>query len=174
MHGLLQTADYARTRIAAAQWIRPEQIDRAVRIRLDRQRILDRASFIFYLHEQALRLHVGSAAIMQEQMLKLVLAAALDQVTIRVVPAAAGVRSAFGGPFALFEYSEYPPLVYLDNCTTGLFVDEKEFVAPFRELLPAISEVALDEGQSRQMIAALASEYDQRSYPDGRLEEEQL
>lgn len=177
--GLLQTADYARTWITRPQWLSPDEVDEGVRIRMERQRILDvpyPAMFRFFVHEQALRLEVGSAAIMHEQMLKLVLVAALDHVVIRVVPTRAGVRSAFGGAFVLFEYRQCPPLVYLDTYKTGLFLEDKEYVDSFRELVPAISEVALDEGQSRELIAALAGRYDLRSARDvdDRLEEEHL
>jgi hypothetical protein len=179
VHGLLQTEDYAHARIAATPLLGPEEIQQGVRVRMDRQRVLDRqfpAEFVFFLHEQALRLEVGSLAIMHEQMLKLVLVAALAHVTVRVVPSSAGERSAIGGSFRLFEYAQYPPLVYLDNTTTGLFLEDKEYVESFRELVPAISEVALDERQSRELIAALASEYDQRGTRDAddRLEEEQF
>jgi transcriptional regulator with XRE-family HTH domain len=177
--GLLQTFDYARARIAGAAWMKPKEIDHAVRIRQVRQEILSvpyPARFTFFVHEQALYLEVGSKAIMHEQMLNLVLLAALDHITFRVVPKSAGERSAFAGAFRLLEYAEYPPLVYLDNTTTGLFLEDKEYVDPFRELVPVIAEVALDEGQSREMIAALAGQYDLRSARDAgdRLEEEQL
>jgi transcriptional regulator with XRE-family HTH domain len=179
VHGLLQTAGYARARISGAAWMDRSQIDQAVRIRLRRQEILDPphpTRFMFFMHEQALRLEVGSAAIMHEQMLKLVLFAGLDHISIRIVPSSARARSAFGGPFRLFEYREYQPLVYLDNTTTGLFLEDKEYVEPFRVLASAISEVALDEGQSRELIATLAGRYDLRSARDAddHLEEKQL
>jgi transcriptional regulator with XRE-family HTH domain len=175
VHGLLQTADYARILIERPQWRDRDGVDQGVRIRLLRQKILDArhpAKFGFFLHEQALRLEVGGSAIMHEQMLKLLLVGALDHVMIRVVP----TGSAFGGAFTVFEYKHCPPLVYLDTYRTGLFLEDKEFVDPFRELVSVISEVALDEGQSRELIAALAGKYDLRSARDAddRLEEEQL
>jgi transcriptional regulator with XRE-family HTH domain len=177
--GLLQTTDYARTCIAAERWRSLASVDHCLRIRLERQRVLNgrgSATFVFFLHEQALHVEVGSSAIMHEQMLNLVLLTALPHVIVRVVPWSAGERSAFGQAFRLFEYTQYPPLVYLDTYKTGLFLEDKEFVDPFRNLVPAISEVALDEGQSRALIASLASKYDQGSERDAddRLEEEQL
>jgi transcriptional regulator with XRE-family HTH domain len=175
VHGLLQTADYARILIGRPQWLDRVGVDQRVRIRMLRQKILDAsrpATFRFYLHEQALHLEVGSSKVMHEQMLKLVLVAALDHVTIRVVPSV----SAFGGAFTLFEHQGYPPLVYLDTYKTGLFLEDQEFVDPFRELVPVVAEVALDEGQSRELIADLAGEYELRSARDAteRLEEEQF
>lgn len=175
VHGLLQTADYARARIAAERWRTPEEVDECVRIRLQRQRILHLprpARFTFFLQERALRLRVGSAAVMHEQLLKVVLLSALSHVTVRVVPPSV----TFGGSFHLFEFAEHRPLVYLDNHATGLFLEDREYIEPYRTLIPAISEVALDGGQSRELIAALASEYDRGSERDAGdpMEEEQL
>jgi hypothetical protein len=178
--GLLQTEDYARARIAAEHWRSPEDVESCVRIRMDRQRVLypsRPAQFIFILHEQALHHTVGSAPIMHEQLLNLVLLTLLEHVTVRVVPSSAGEPWSFGGPFRLFEYTEHRPLVYLDAHASGLFLEDKDFVEPYRTLVPAFSEVALDEGQSRQLIATRASAYDdQRSERDGGhcLEEEQF
>jgi Domain of unknown function (DUF5753)/Domain of unknown function (DUF397)/Helix-turn-helix domain len=163
VNGLLQTADYARTWIASEGWRTPEDVERCVDIRLERQRILRvprPARFTFFVHEQALRLEVGNAAVMHDQMLKIVLLAALDHVTVRVLPLSAGKRSTFRGPFQLFEYAQHRPLVYLDSYSTGLFLEDREYVDPFRTLVPALSEVSLDGGQSRELIATLASEYD--------------
>ena len=177
--GLLQTTDYARACIAAERWRSPENVEECVRIRMDRQRILDvlhPATFTFFVHEEALRLEVSGPRIMHEQLLKLLLVSALSHVSLRIVPWSAGEHSAFGGPFCLFEFAEYPPLAYMDTYKTGLFLEDKEFIEPFRQLVSDMSEVALDEGQSRELIASLASEYDLRSARDAddHLADEQL
>lgn len=179
VHGLLQTADYARAWIATERWRSPESVQECVDIRMRRQRILHLerpARFTFFVHEQALLLQVGGPKVMHEQMLQIVLLAALDHVTVRVVPWAAGEHSAFGGSFQLLEYAEHRPLVYLDNYATGLFLEDQEYVKPYRTLLRTIADVALDEGQSREVIAALANVYDRGSERNAghRVEEEQL
>lgn len=164
--GLLQTQGYARALIARTPGWSQETIEAAVRLREERQEILHRPSpgrFTFYVHERALRLRVGSAAIMHDQLLKLVLLAALPHVTLRVLPEIAGDRAVFGGSFRLFEYREHNPLVYLDHPWTGLFIEEPDFVAGYRKLLPRISSVARDEGQSRVLAAELADALDRRS-----------
>jgi len=172
--GLLQTPAYARIMIGREPWRTPEEVEACVRIRLERQRIMQRqlpARFTFFVHEQALRWQVGDPAVMHDQMLKLVLLAALDHVKVRVVPE----PTAFGGEFYLFRYQDHPSLVYLDSPSTGLFLEDKEFVEPYRRLTSDIAKVALDEGQSREFIAELANEYDRGSESDvgDRVEEEQ-
>jgi len=178
--GLLQTPAYARARITQRANT-PEEVEPLVRIRMERQAILHRrnpACFVYFVHEQALRLRVGSAEIMHEQLLNIVLMAALDHVTLRVVPADAGERSLFGGPFMLMEFRNHGPLVYLDSVRSGFFLEDREYVRDYQLLLPELSAVALDEGQSRKFAADLADAYDrgsQKRHADiYQLEEEHL
>lgn len=177
VHGLLQTADYARSWIVKERWRSRENIEECVRIRLERQRVLHMrmpGQFTFFMHEQALHRQMGDSSIMHDQLLHVVLLALLDNVTVRVVPSAA--EAEFGGPFHLFEYAQHPPLVYLDNHTTGLFLEDPEFVTAYRELVPVLADAALNGEQSRQLIASLAGEHDRGSERDAgyHLEEEQL
>jgi transcriptional regulator with XRE-family HTH domain len=178
--GLLQTRRYARMFIDRTPGWSREAVEAAVQMREERQQVLHRphpGDFIFYIHEQALRLRVGSPNAMQEQLLKLLFIAALPQVTLRVLPAAAEARAQFGGSFRLFEYREHNPLIYLDHPWSGLFMEEPDFVANYRRLLPKISSVALDEAESRSFIADLANALDRGSRKQDagiyELEEEQ-
>jgi transcriptional regulator with XRE-family HTH domain len=164
--GLLQTARYARVRISRTPGWSQEAVEAAIRLRDQRQQILHRprpGQFVFYVHEQALRLRVGSQNAMREQLLKLLFIAALPHVTLRVLPAAAEEQASFGGSFRLFEYREHNPLVYLDQPWTGLFLEDREFVTNYRRLLSKISSIALDEAESRMFVADLANTLDQGS-----------
>ena len=166
--GLLQTEGYIRAR-TTERW--PDwDVEFAVRIRQERQRILHRAapaSFTFFVHENALRFIVGGPAIMHEQVLALLLLDGLTHLAIRVVPASAGAQALISGSFRLFEFAHHPPLVYLDGPTTGVFLEDREYVDDYRALLPTIANIALNEGQSREWLADLASEYDRgRANPD--------
>jgi hypothetical protein len=142
IHGLLQTPDYARAHILALNPnITEETMAGGVRTRMQRRHVLylpNPSRFTFYLHENALRLRVGTDAIMQEQLLHLVLTAALDNVAMRIVPSAAG---ACGDAFRLMEFHEH-------------------------RLVPMLADVALDEGQSRERAADLADAYDRGSHRD--------
>jgi transcriptional regulator with XRE-family HTH domain len=168
--GLLQTEEYATALIGDDRpWL--------VSARMERQRVLHSRKFEFFIHEQALRLPVGDNRVMNEQLLKLVLVAELPKIRIRVVPASLGARSMLGGSFVLFRYDAYRPLVYLEHQFLGFFVEDQDYVATYRENLTRLSDVALGRGESREGLAALASEFDQpevpRDVPDP-LAEEQL
>ncbi|MFL6125190.1 helix-turn-helix domain-containing protein [Actinophytocola sp.] len=154
IHGLLQTPNYARALITAVKPnIDESRVDGAVRTRMERRRILylpTTPAFTFYIHEQALRLRIGTEKIMQEQLLHLVLTAALDNVTLRIVPSVIGERSALGGAFHLMEFHEHRTIVYLENlCDGGLILEDPEFVQSYHEVVPMLADTALGEGQSR-------------------------
>jgi hypothetical protein len=171
LSGLLQTPGYARALITAINADAAEDwISGAVRTRMERRRILslpEPKRFTFYLDEHALRRRVGSDAIMHEQLLHLVLMAALDNVTVRIVPSVAGERSAFGGAFHLMEFGHHRPIVYLDYLGgSGLILEDSDYVRRYYELVPMLADVALDEGQSREFAAELADVYDRGSQPD--------
>ncbi|WP_026422151.1 helix-turn-helix domain-containing protein [Actinokineospora inagensis] len=172
VHGLLQTPDYARALIAA---VNPDDsqdwMECAVRTRMEQRRILSAskpARFTFYIHEQALRFQVGTAEVMHEQLLHLVLTAALENVSLRVVPAAAGQRFAVSGAFHLMEFHQHRPLVYVEHLSDGgLILEDHVYLRGYYDLLPTLADIALDEGQSREFAADLADEFDRGSYQDG-------
>jgi transcriptional regulator with XRE-family HTH domain len=176
--GLLQTRAYAREKIARGATQMSRSVGETLRIRMERRAILhvqNPADFVFFVHEQALRTEVGSAAIMHEQLQHIVHMAALEHVTLRIVPATAGEQSMFGGPFRLFEHPVHAPLLYLDSFLTGMFIEDDEIVGDhYRHLMPDLRAVALDAGESRKFAASLADEYDRGSPLDVRVEEEQL
>jgi transcriptional regulator with XRE-family HTH domain len=178
IHGLLQTPSYAHARITALEPdIGEDVVASGVRTRMERRQVLylpNPARFTFYMYEQALQLRVGTDGSMHEQLLHLVLTAALDNVCIRIVPRAAGE---FGGGFHLMKFRDHRPLVYLDHLRFGgLILEDSDHVNSYCELVPMLADAALDEGQSREFVAALADEYDrgsQRGVSDV-LAEEQL
>ncbi len=174
--GLLQTENYARAMINQYSPRDPESLEFCVRARMERQQILRRPippRFDFFVHEDALRLDVGGSTVMHEQLLTLVLISGLPSVTFRIVPSSA----VFGGAFQVFRYADHQPLVYLDAYIGGMFLEDQTFVTSYRQLVPTIADTALDEGQSREFLAAMANEYDRESeQPDAheRVEEKQL
>jgi transcriptional regulator with XRE-family HTH domain len=167
--GLLQTQEYVAALIGDDNpWL--------VRQRMERQLLLGTRPFEFFIHEQALRLPVGGNQVMNEQLLKLVLIAEQPTISLRVVPMALGARSMFGGEFVLFRYPRHEPLVYLDHEESGLFLDGEEHVSIWEERLAGISAVALGREESREMLAAMASDFDRPEAPDAPddVAEEQL
>jgi hypothetical protein len=178
--GLLQTEAYVTELLIADPHAPSEQVPAYVRARMDRQSILGwprPGHFTFYIHENALRLPIGDAITMQDQLLHLLFSSARSNVTIKVVPVAAGARSVCQGSFLLLQYGEkHRPLVFLDAYTGGLFLDDPQYVREYQSLRPKLDAISLSEGESGEFLATLASDYDDRvkGVLDADVEEEQL
>jgi hypothetical protein len=66
----------------------------------------------------------------------------------------------------MMEFQGHRPMVYLENlCDGGLIIDDPGYVRSYRELMPMLADVALDEGQSREFAAGVADAYDRGSQP---------
>jgi transcriptional regulator with XRE-family HTH domain len=159
--GLLQTPAYARALLTGTGTLPAEEVDGRVQARMDRKSLFEppkRARFDFFLHEFALRLPVGGKEVMSEQLHHLLEMVVRRNVAIRVVPAAIGAHSAIAGHFNLMEFPEFNPVVYLDTQTASLFLEQTEEIAAYRRVLDVLAATALDQGESRDAIAALAVE----------------
>jgi hypothetical protein len=161
--GLLQTEDYARALFHERDVLPAEIIESRVRIRMQRQSLLrrpDPPKITFFVHENALRMPVGESRIMHEQMLHLLLTGAAAPCRTRVVPASVGARTGTSGPFIWTARKENNPVIYVEHLTTSMFLEGREDMLAYRRRLDRLTELALSEGESREFLANLASEYE--------------
>ncbi len=172
VQGLLQTGDYARAVISRSGNVPADEVDDRVAARLARQSLLSQERpprFTFYLHEFVLRLPVGGAAVMSDQLHHLLRMSVRPHLTLRVVPASLGAYAAMTGAFIFMEFAEFRPVVYLESTTSSLFLEKPVEIDAYRCILGALAETALDEGESRELIATLATElYADREDHDDR------
>ncbi|SFB07125.1 hypothetical protein SAMN05216266_104173 [Amycolatopsis marina] len=56
------------------------------------------------------------------------------------------------------DFAEFKPVVYLDSETSCLFLEESREIAAYRRVLNGLADKSLSEGQSRELIANLATE----------------
>jgi transcriptional regulator with XRE-family HTH domain len=161
VHGLLQTGNYARAVISSSANMPADEVDDRVAARLARQCLLSRErppQFTFYLHEAVLRLPIGGPAVMSDQLHHLLRMSVRPYLTLRVVPTALGAHAGLSGHFTLMEFAEFRPVVYLDSETSSLFLETREEATAYQRILGALAHTALGEGQSRELIATLATE----------------
>ncbi|GAA1988975.1 helix-turn-helix transcriptional regulator [Amycolatopsis minnesotensis] len=159
--GLLQNADYARALIDETGNAPAGEINDRVAARLARQALLSRrplVHFTFFVHEFALRLPVGGADVMSDQLHQLLRLAVRPNLSLRIVPTAIGGHPGVAGQFKLMEFRDFKPVVYLDSETSCLFLEEDVEIAAYRRILSGLADKALDEGQSKEFIANLAVE----------------
>ena len=159
--GVLQTGDYARTVIGRSANVPAEEVEGRVAARLARHSLFTRelpARFTFYLHEFVLRLPVGGPAVMLEQWEHLLRMSLRPYLTLQVVPAALGAHAGLTGGFTFMEFADFHPVVYLESETSSLFLEKPVEIKSYRAILGALAETALNERESRELIATLATE----------------
>ncbi len=156
MPGLAQTKDYAVALFKARGLTAPEVIEREVRFRMERQAILlrpNRPTATFYIHEYALRLEVGSGKVMEDQLMRLL----FHTHVIRIVPEEAGAAGVLGAEYQLWEYDKRGSVAYTESDLAQVFVQDLAGVKQCKAIFASLDALALDEEQSRSMVADLAS-----------------
>jgi transcriptional regulator with XRE-family HTH domain len=160
--GLLQTGEYARAVIRRIVNVPPDEVDDRVAARLARQNLFSRdrpARFTFYLHESVLHTPVGGHAVMRDQLHHLLRMSTRPYLVIRLVPISLGAHAATAGSFRLMEFADFKPVAYLESETSSLFLEKPEEITAYRNILGALAQGALGEGQSRELIATLTTEF---------------
>ncbi|WP_052373286.1 helix-turn-helix domain-containing protein [Nocardia otitidiscaviarum] len=169
--GLLQTPAYRRSMILVKEPGRSAlDVEREIELGIRRRvRLLEDHEFEMnvFLSEAVLRHRVGGPAVMAEQLGHLADIGQSPNVSIRVVPREAdGYIGLVVGQFTLFEFPvlrhsglREPPVVFVEVFTGALFFEDSEMIQTYRTAVADIAEVALDEGDTRQMVLDVAKEY---------------
>jgi transcriptional regulator with XRE-family HTH domain len=163
IHGLLQTADYARAVIRAG---RPgdtaAEVARRVELRMTRQQILDRDDPLrlrVILNEAAARRVVGGPDVMRAQLTALTAERERSNVTVQLLPFTAGEHPAMAsGPFVLLDFPQAadPGVVNAENLTGSLLLDVPDDFRQYARTFDFLQAAALGPRESRDMLIALA------------------
>lgn len=163
--GLLQTAQYAELVVrAAAVDLSDESVQQRVQTRLERQRhVLHEAAtkFSAMIDESALRRVVGGPEVMQNQLKALVTASEMPNVTIRVVPFAAGPLPVLTNKFIILSFDGPPDLVFLESLTGQLVLERESDLAAYHDAYATLQGLALPAGDSYETLLAFQHEYRQ-------------
>ncbi|WP_405140548.1 helix-turn-helix domain-containing protein [Sphaerisporangium sp. NBC_01403] len=162
--GLLQTKEYARAVITAgAAGVGPAEIARRVDLRVERQRVLDRADgpvFWAVIDEAALRRPIGGADVMRGQLEHLLELMRQPNITIQVMPFSFGGHSAEGGAFSIlrFEDSELPDVVYVEQLASALYLDKREEVDRYSEVMERLCAVSTTPDATVDILQKIISD----------------
>ncbi|MEV7969041.1 helix-turn-helix transcriptional regulator [Sphaerisporangium sp. NPDC088356] len=162
--GLLQTKEYARAVITAgAAGLGHAEIARRVDLRVERQRILDRGDgpvFWAVIDEAALRRPIGGADVMRGQLEHLLELMRLPNITIQVMPFSFGGHSAEGGAFSIlrFEDSELPDVVYVEQLASALYLDKREEVDRYSEVMERLCAVSTTPDATVDILQKIISD----------------
>ena len=140
--GLLQTEDYARAIMSTGQTgAAEEEVNRRVRLRMDRQKLLTRADgaprLWAVIDEAALRRLIGGPEVMRAQLEHLLGALKLPTVILQVMPFRSGGHAAEGGPFTILRFPEpdLPNVIYAEQLTSALYLDRREDIDKYTEVM---------------------------------------
>jgi transcriptional regulator with XRE-family HTH domain len=162
--GLLQTADYARAVIRLG---RPsataDEVGRRLNLRLTRQEVLTKPSgprLWAVIDEAALRRLIGGKEVMRAQFVRLIEAAREPNITLQVVPFRSGGHAAEAGAFTIMRFPEVdlPDVVYLEQLTSALYVDKREDVERYTEVMERLSIEGEPPERTIQILSGMLEE----------------
>jgi len=154
--GLLQTEAYARAVISVGRETDSEAIEQRVKARMTRQETLTRKSPLqlwAILSEAVLCCEVGGPEVMREQMQHLATIAALPNVTIQVLPFAAGAHLADNGGFAILTFAQGDPdLGHIDTLAGSLFLESDSEIKRLNAVFDHLKTLSLSPAESVKAI----------------------
>lgn len=160
--GLLQTEEYAKAVLSLAV---PEptaaELRRSLSFRMRRRDVLDEESApdcVFLIHEAALRLEFGGRTVMLSQLNHVLEASERPNVTVRVIPFAAGGFPNAGSSIN-YAHGLVPQLdtVHFDTQAGISFLDAPSVLRKYRDTLDRIEGISLSAGKTRDFLRDVAT-----------------
>ncbi len=163
--GILQTEEYARAvlRTFYGEDSPAERVPALVDLRTRRRDLLesdDAPRFSFLLDEAVIHRVAGSRAVTSRQLKHLVELADLPNVTIQVVPFAAGFHPGMKGPFKIIEFDDTPDenVIFLEGPREDFISDDPEEAKSYLETFRRITHLALKPADSVGFLRDAAGE----------------
>lgn len=160
--GLLQSEPYARAvlrnRVPAYE---DEELEKALRLRLDRQEILHRKNpptLSFVVWEPALMVNVGTREVHKDQLRFLRQAAELPCVSLQVLSLDSPDHAGLDGPFTLLETPDHQHLAYTESQRGSQWVSDPEEVSRLARKYAMLRTQALTTHRSMDLLDSLLGE----------------
>lgn len=157
--GLFQTEAYARASVEATRPVlSPEDVEKAVALRLTRQEILERKDapqMWAIVDESVVYREVGSPTVMRQQCEHLLRLSARSNVVIQVTRSADGLSCAFGRAFMLLSFRHQGDLVYMEDIGSARYIRDRDEVAKYALTFDHLRASALADDKSAILIKEL-------------------
>jgi transcriptional regulator with XRE-family HTH domain len=161
---LLQTEDYARALIRAINpKIEQDALEQRVGTRLRRQQRLEGGNppqLQAFIDEAVFHRKVGSDALMIAQVDKILGLAQAGKAVVQLIPFDRGVHPAADIMFVLLEFTQLPPIVFVEGLVDFQHFDRPDQVERYREAIQSIRGSALSPQGSMQRLAEFREAYD--------------
>jgi transcriptional regulator with XRE-family HTH domain len=160
--GLLQTEAYARHIISSysrVEPVTPGMIERMVRVRVQRQRVLNRElelELSVVLDESVLKRRVGNERVMYEQLQRLAHETDRPNLTLRILPLDAQ-HTVFGESFVIFRFGPdsdamLHDVVSAEHLRNGFSLEGERETYLHRIAFQMLVEASLDPASSKELI----------------------
>jgi transcriptional regulator with XRE-family HTH domain len=162
--GLLQTEDYARA-IITATWpleFTDVEIERRVELRLRRQEVIAKDPPLrlwAIVDEAALHREVGGVDVTRAQLQHLNRIARRPEITLQVIPFAAGGHVAMAGAFSVFSFGNDPDIVSVEAVTGTLYLDREADISAATLRFDHLRSTAHTAVDSVKLINEVARKY---------------
>ncbi len=163
MPGLLQTPDYARQVITEMRVdLDAKQVDALVDVRMQRQKLLEGEGaprLWAVIDEAAIRRVEGSPAVLKGQLEHLLAIEPRTNVTLQLLPFAAGFHPGLYGSFMLMGFPEpNPDVVWVENLTNSVYFEGSADVDRYTEVFDHLRARALGPPETRSLINSIIKE----------------
>jgi hypothetical protein len=140
-----------------------EEMGRRVRLRMARQTLLTREEpprLWAVVDEAALRRPVGGREVMRGQLERMLEASKLPNVTLQVLPFAAGAHPAMTGSFSILRFGdqELPDVVYLEHLTSASYLNKTEEVDRYLHVMESICVRAAPPERTAELLGKFLDE----------------
>ena len=163
--GLLQIADYSRALFAAVAVRRSEaELAAEVAVRMIRQERLTAVEnpleLVAIVDESVLHRPVGGPAVLRAQLEHVAAAAALDSVSVQVLPNSVGAHPAMASTFTVLSFGDLgePDMAYVEHSLGALVLDKEAEVARGRLTFDRLRSAALGPAESLAVIRRAAEQ----------------
>jgi len=165
VHGLLQTADYARAGHEGAKpLLSPAQIELQIEAKLTRQRILTRADpphFKAILDEAALHRVMGGRQVMAAQLAKILDLSTRPNVSVQVLPYEAGAHPAVESNFTILELpNPTPGVVFVEGLIGSTYLERDDDLRRYQLIFRKLESIALGPQGSIALIRKFLRDYE--------------
>jgi hypothetical protein len=162
--GLLQTSDYARALMTTNEPTTPIEVqENRIAARMIRQHVLTGTDPLIYeaiLSEAVLHYPVGSNRVMRGQLERLLELAGAPNITVQVVPLAAGAHPGMEGSFAIVTLPDLAHDVgYVEGPAGSIYLEEQDHVRRCIMRFAVLSSLALSPAESAERISTRLTQY---------------
>jgi transcriptional regulator with XRE-family HTH domain len=161
IHGLLQTAEYARANHEGAMpRLDSKQIELQIEAKLTRQRVLTRENppeFSLILDEAALHRVIGGGQVMAAQLVKIQNISKMPNIVVQVLPYDRGAHPALESNFSVLELpSPIPGVVYVEGLIGSVYLEEADDIERYLEVFGRLRSIALTPEDTAEFIERLS------------------